>query len=89
MLAIEQLKTFQVGDEALGGVLRSSSSASEFNYFVATRTTPHSFYLNVNFLTVQFQGYKGKVKVKLSLCLTKHHTMKAYWGSGGIAPLIL
>jgi hypothetical protein len=30
-----------------------------------------------------------KVKVKLSLCLTKHHAMKAYWGSGGIAPLIL
>jgi hypothetical protein len=21
-----------------------------------------------------------KVKVKLSLCLTKHHAMKAYWG---------
>jgi hypothetical protein len=31
---------------------------------------------------------KGK-KVKLSLCLTKHHAMNAYWGSGGIAPLIL
>jgi hypothetical protein len=30
-----------------------------------------------------------KVKVKLSLCLTKHHTMKAYWGNGGIAPRIL
>jgi hypothetical protein len=30
-----------------------------------------------------------KVKVKLSLCLTKHHAMKAYWVSGGIAPLIL
>jgi hypothetical protein len=31
-----------------------------------------------------------KVKVKLSLCfLTEHHTMKAYWESGGIAPLIL
>jgi hypothetical protein len=29
------------------------------------------------------------VKVKLSLCLTEHHAMKAYWGSGGIAPLIL
>jgi hypothetical protein len=28
-------------------------------------------------------------KVKLSLCLTKHHTLKAYWGSGGIAPRIL
>jgi hypothetical protein len=25
-------------------------------------------------------------KVKLSLCLTKHHAMKMYWGSGGIAP---
>jgi hypothetical protein len=30
-----------------------------------------------------------KVKVKLSLCLTKHHTMKAYWASGVTAPLIL
>jgi hypothetical protein len=29
------------------------------------------------------------VKVKLSLCLTKHHAMKAYRGSGGIAPRIL
>jgi hypothetical protein len=26
---------------------------------------------------------KVKGKVKLSLCLTKHHAMKAYWGSGG------
>jgi hypothetical protein len=32
---------------------------------------------------------KGK-KVKLSLCfLTNHHALKAYWGSGGIASLIL
>jgi len=23
---------------------------------------------------------KVKIKIKLSLCLTKHHTMKAYWG---------
>jgi hypothetical protein len=23
---------------------------------------------------------KVKVKIKLSLCLTKHHTMKTYWG---------
>jgi hypothetical protein len=31
------------------------------------------------------------VKVKLSLCfyITEHHAMKAYWGSGGIAPRIL
>jgi hypothetical protein len=34
--------------------------------------------------------YKMKVKVKLSLWfLTEHHAMKAYWGSGGIAPRIL
>jgi hypothetical protein len=25
-------------------------------------------------------SYKVNVKVKLSLCLTKHHAMKAYWG---------
>jgi len=30
-----------------------------------------------------------KVKVKLSLCLPKHHAMKTYWGSWGIAPHIL
>jgi hypothetical protein len=30
-----------------------------------------------------------KVQAKLSLCLTKHHAMKTYWGSGGIAPRIL
>jgi hypothetical protein len=28
-------------------------------------------------------------KVKLSLILTKHHAMKTYWRSGGIAPRIL
>jgi hypothetical protein len=32
---------------------------------------------------------KLKVKVKLSPCLTKHHAMKTYWGSGSIVPLIL
>jgi hypothetical protein len=34
---------------------------------------------------------KVKVKVKLSLCffLTEHDAMKAYWGSGGLAPRIL
>jgi hypothetical protein len=28
-------------------------------------------------------------KVKLTLCLTKHQAMKAYWGSAGIAPRFL
>jgi hypothetical protein len=31
----------------------------------------------------------GNVKAKLSLCLTKHHAMKAYWGSERISPRIL
>jgi hypothetical protein len=31
----------------------------------------------------------NKVKVKLSLRLTKHHAMRAHWGSWGIAPRIL
>jgi len=30
-----------------------------------------------------------KVKVKLSLCVTKHHATKMYWGSIGTAPRIL
>jgi hypothetical protein len=29
------------------------------------------------------------IKVKLCLCLTKYHAIKAYRGSGGVAPLIL
>jgi hypothetical protein len=38
--------------------------------------------------TIPNTEYK-KVKVKMSLCLTKHHVMKTYWGSEGTAPLIL
>jgi hypothetical protein len=30
-------------------------------------------------------SFRWTVKVKLSLCLTKHHNMKTYWRSGGIA----
>jgi hypothetical protein len=28
-------------------------------------------------------------KINLFLCLTMHHTMKTYWGSGGTAPRFL
>jgi hypothetical protein len=41
---------------------------------------------------INIQDYvKGKVKFFLCffLFLTEHHTMKAYWGNGGIAPCIL
>jgi len=27
--------------------------------------------------------------LRSAVCLTKHHLMKTYWGSGGIAPRIL
>jgi hypothetical protein len=30
-----------------------------------------------------------KLKVKLSPCLIKHHAVKVYWESGGIAPRIV
>jgi hypothetical protein len=33
--------------------------------------------------------HKHKVKVKLFMCLTKHHAMKTYWGSGRTATHIL
>jgi hypothetical protein len=33
--------------------------------------------------------HRQKIKVKLFLCLTEHNAIEAYWGSGGIAPLIL
>jgi hypothetical protein len=42
--------------------------------------------------TLLYFSCKVKVKVNLSLCfffLTEHHTVKEYWGSGGITPRIL
>jgi hypothetical protein len=36
----------------------------------------------------RFQPRLESVKVKLSLCLTKHYAMKTYWGNGDIATLI-
>jgi hypothetical protein len=38
---------------------------------------------------VVFFIYNVEINLQLSLCLTKHHTMKAYWESGVISPLIL
>jgi hypothetical protein len=32
---------------------------------------------------------KADKKVKLSLCFNEQYAMKAYWGSGAIAPFIL
>jgi len=41
-------------------------------------------YLDIN----RYAIYRGKVKVKLSLCLTKRHAMKTYCGSGDVTPHI-
>jgi hypothetical protein len=41
------------------------------------------WFLPINLSTIYLS------KLKLSLCLNAHHTMKTYWGSGGIAPPIL
>jgi hypothetical protein len=48
---------------------------------------PYTRIMNLSCSMVAKYGHM--VKVKLSLCLIKHHAMKAYWGSGGIAPRIL
>jgi len=40
---------------------------------------------------IEVTGWRTRVQylVKLTLCFTKHHAMKAYWWSGSIAPHIL
>jgi hypothetical protein len=37
-------------------------------------------------MALELYKVKLKAKVKFSLGLTKHHTMKMYWGNGGMAP---
>jgi hypothetical protein len=55
---------------AMEGIFLFSTASKR----VLEPANPHSY-------TVGTGGsYKVKVKVKLSLCLTKHHTMKMYWG---------
>jgi hypothetical protein len=48
-----------------------------------TRLRSAQIDITINIIKV---AVKVKVKVKTSLCLTMHHAMKTYWGSGGIAP---
>jgi hypothetical protein len=40
----------------------------------------------VNEMFNKIRSWRGE---SCPCALTKHHAMKAYWGSGGIAPLIL
>jgi hypothetical protein len=59
--------------------LRSSSPQTDWGSFKVPNTADISWHLKI---------LKWS-KVKFSLCLIKHHTMKTYWGSGSIAPRIL
>jgi hypothetical protein len=43
-------------------------------------------YLQSDFAYAVLEARKGQV---VPVLLTKHHAMKAYWGSGFIAPLVL
>jgi hypothetical protein len=43
----------------------------------------------ISFFFMKLTEGRGEVKVKLSLCLSKHHAMKTNSGSEGIAPRIL
>jgi hypothetical protein len=40
-------------------------------------------------IQITYVKVKEKVKVVPVHFFTEHHAMKAYWGSGGISPLIL
>jgi hypothetical protein len=48
-----------------------------------------TFAMSVILLFVVWVYYINKGKVISVHFLTEHHAMKAYWGSGGIAPRIL
>jgi hypothetical protein len=52
------------------------------------RWTQYALFHSISLWSVVILSSHIKVKVKLSLCLTKYHAMKAYWGSGRIAPRI-
>jgi len=48
----------------------------------------HIFHLILSVYYIRGKG-KGKGKDVPLLLLTEHHAMKAYWGSGGTATIIL
>jgi hypothetical protein len=48
----------------------------------------YSSYRNMKPLRISYPRLFFKVNVKVkSLCLTKHHAIKTFWGNGGIASL--
>jgi len=62
-----------------------AASPETFGYTLVVQKLLISYQLSYWLITL----YGYKVKVKLSLCLTKNHTLKTYWGVGITAPRIL
>jgi hypothetical protein len=65
----------------------------QFDYFVVTFGQHEGggmWYAELSFVAGSRREAKGKCKVvPVLFFLTEHHAMKAYWGSGGVTPLIL
>jgi hypothetical protein len=55
---------------------------SEFSLIPIPWERPGAFGedMQFNIYKIKKQYEKSEVEVKLSLCLTKHHAMKTYWG---------
>jgi hypothetical protein len=60
--------------------MRSPTNNTIENNIAKIKYLSYLIYL-ARLVTVSLTKYwHAKVKVNLSLCLTKHHAMKAYWG---------
>jgi hypothetical protein len=84
---LSTLHWFEVSDTSW----KTQNIAFSFCSCFRCTLTKSAVYLQTNFtlFTCFYFIVFKQVKVKLSLCLTKHHAMKTYWGSGGIASRIL
>jgi hypothetical protein len=56
-------------------------------YYDASLATPMYLWFSVHISDLRHHVFP--TQLKLSLCLTKHHAMKTYWGRGSIAPRVL
>jgi hypothetical protein len=80
-----QLLAATSGHDAREKPLEASTTTDLFPWF----RIPHFWWETHMVVNVGVIVNNKRQKVKLSLCLTKHHAMKAYWGRGGIASRII
>jgi hypothetical protein len=88
------------GHEILKGEDFNNENLKHFTPLLKTGDGPSDSYGSCSIIyTVLYEKFLGSLEifgviiecseVVPVLLLTEHHAMKAYWGSGGIAPLIL